>query len=333
MFQDRVPPVGIFQPVRGRRAAKQLRADFRPQVAGNPQAVHLRQCRGALPTRYAANFHDVRHQQVGGARRDGVSHIERAPPVFTALNRSFSRFRDQGMPAVVVRQRRFLDPGKPLVVEYAQARDRIGWCQALVVVDHDGHLCSGGLAHGANHGHVFRYRCIADLCLDAAKSTCGPTLGNPRTFADAIVADGAVGLQGSLLAAEQLQQRQRVHARQRIPQSHIDCGERDADKPLRSEQAETPAKVLFDCDGCEHLALHQGFQVAHQFRGRQQRGRRVGKHHAVTGHPAIRDDIRQHQRRLGDHAAGRAMRFRHRHAHRAHFDGLYFRYRFCLHAV
>jgi predicted metal-dependent phosphoesterase TrpH len=64
LSDDGVPPIGVLEPVRGRRATEQLRADLGPEMAGHAYAVGVGKSGGSHPAGDAANLHDVRHHVV-----------------------------------------------------------------------------------------------------------------------------------------------------------------------------------------------------------------------------------------------------------------------------
>ena len=79
-FADhRVPPVGVLEPVCGWRHAQQLRTDFRPKVAGQPNAFRLGERSRAEPAGDAANLHYIRHHVIRRLGVDGVLHVQGAP--------------------------------------------------------------------------------------------------------------------------------------------------------------------------------------------------------------------------------------------------------------
>src|SRR5271154_5596770 len=62
--KDRVPPVGVFEEMRGRRGTHELRADFRPEMIREGDAASLAERRGPHPSGHAANLHHIRHHVV-----------------------------------------------------------------------------------------------------------------------------------------------------------------------------------------------------------------------------------------------------------------------------
>ena len=73
-----------------------------------------------------------------------------------------------------------------------------------------------------------------------------------------------------------------MNAGERVPQRHVDRGQRHADQALRPEQPEAPRELLLDLARRQRVALDQRFEVAHELGGRLQRRRRVGEHDAVA---------------------------------------------------
>ena len=60
---------------------------------------------------------------------------------------------------------------------------------------------------------------------------------------------------------EQPHERHAVHARERIPQGHVDSRERHANQALRPEQPESPGERLVDLGRGQCFALHQGLEI------------------------------------------------------------------------
>ena len=188
-----VPPVRVFEPMRGRGDREQLRADLGPQMVGDAQTARGGDGAGAKPAGDAADLHHVRHHIVRSVRIDRVLEVERAPPVLAALDRGPRLSRDLRVTCVVVRERRLLDPGEVELVEHAHALHRFNGGERLVEVDHDRNIGPDGLAHGANHRDILGHRRIPDLGLDAREAAPGPILRNAGGLRDAVVAHGAVG--------------------------------------------------------------------------------------------------------------------------------------------
>lgn len=108
-----------------------------------------------------------------------------------------------------------------------------------------------------------------------------------------------------------------VSAGQRVPQGHVDRGERDTDQTLRPQQAEALGELLLDCERGECVPLHHRRDIPDQLRRRPEGRRRVGEHQAVTADAGVGDNVRQDQGGLRHHAAGRLVWFGHRHANRS----------------
>src|SRR6185312_8981104 len=83
---DRVPPVRVLQIMRRGRQAHELRADLRPQVVRNRNAVRLGERRRAQPSGHATDLHHVRHDEVGRTVLNRRPHVMRTPPVLAALD-------------------------------------------------------------------------------------------------------------------------------------------------------------------------------------------------------------------------------------------------------
>ena len=68
-----------------------------------------------------------------------------------------------------------------------------------------------------------------------------------------------------------------MHARQSVPQRHVDPGERHPHQPLRPEQAEAAGEIMRDSGRRQKVALNQRCQVLDQIRGGFERRRSVGE--------------------------------------------------------
>jgi hypothetical protein len=276
--------------------------------------MHLRERRGPEPARDTANLHHIGHNQVRCASRDGVLHVQRSPPVLSALNGGAGLARDQRMPGVVVSERWFFNPRKAFSIEDSQSLDRLCRSEALVVVHHDVHVGTNGLPHGTDHGDVLLHRRVADLGFDAGESSCRPAFSGLRAPRHAVVPDRPVAAERLRRPAQQPHERHVVNAGQRIPQGHVDCRQRDTNKPLRSEQSESLGKLLLYLGRSQQVTLHQRLDVPDQLSGRLEGRWRVGEHHAVAAHSGVGDRVGQDEGRLRNHATRSPMRFCHRHA-------------------
>lgn len=105
-----------------------------------------------------------------------------------------------------------------------------------------------------------------------------------------------------------------MHSCHRIPQRHVNAGERHADQPLRSQQAQTPRQFLLDRRGSQHVVNHQRRQILDEIHGGFERCHRIGKDDSVSSHPLIGNYIDEDQRRFRHRAADSPMRVRHRDA-------------------
>jgi predicted metal-dependent phosphoesterase TrpH len=64
LSDDGVPPIGVLEPVRGRRTTEKLSADLRPQMTGDPYALRVSQGGSSHPASHTADLHDVGHHVV-----------------------------------------------------------------------------------------------------------------------------------------------------------------------------------------------------------------------------------------------------------------------------
>ena len=127
----------------------------------------------------------------------------------------------------------------------------------VVVIHHDGHVLTGGLAYGPHNGDVLLHGGIADLCLDALEPLRRPAFGSLRATFHAIVTDCTIWAHGLLFPAQQPHQRNAVNAGKRIPKRHVDRSERDTDKALRSKQTKSLGKFLLYLGRCQHFPFYQ----------------------------------------------------------------------------
>ena len=202
-----------------------------------------------------------------------------------------------------------------LALEHADPADGVGRRQALVVVDHDRDRRADRLADGAHDREILLHVRVADLRLHAGEAACRPCRGGAGGAGRAVVADRAVDALRPLDAAEQAHQRRVVRPRQGVPQRHVDPGDRHADQALRAEQAEARRERVPAIGGRQRLADDQRGELLDQRRGGGQGGGRVGEYDAVPAHAVAGHDVDEHQRRLGDHAAGGPVGLGHGHAH------------------
>ena len=201
-----------------------------------------------------------------------------------------------------------LDPVEPLGVERPRARDRLGDAQALVVVDHQAHAVADRRADGAHGLQVVLERAAADLELDRAEAAAQRLLGLGRRARRAHRAQARVGRNGLQRAAQQDHERHPLGARPRIPQRHVDPAERDADEPLRPEQAEVPPEQLADVGGVGVAAGEQPADVVDQLRQRVERHARVAAHVRAPDGSFLARQLDQHERRRAQNTAGRFHR-------------------------
>src|SRR5689334_2940200 len=75
ILEDRVPPVGVFEPVSGLGHAEELHAELGPEVAGYPKTLRGGHTAPAQPAGYAADLHGVEHDEIGGMCLKRVAEI------------------------------------------------------------------------------------------------------------------------------------------------------------------------------------------------------------------------------------------------------------------
>src|SRR5258708_3904809 len=93
--------------------------ELRERMTGGKQARALGQGSGTKPASNTSQLHDIKHDVIGGVRRDALGHIVRSPPILTELDCCSGHCRDTGMPLEVIGAGRLFDPEKLLFVEHA----------------------------------------------------------------------------------------------------------------------------------------------------------------------------------------------------------------------
>jgi hypothetical protein len=118
--------VEVLDVVTGRGDCQQMRAHLDEEMAGARHAPRLGQGRRAQPARHPADLLRIRHDEVGGSKRERQRHLVHAVEVLADLDGRGDLRRDVGRPPIIVGADGLFDPGKPFGIEDAAPADGLG---------------------------------------------------------------------------------------------------------------------------------------------------------------------------------------------------------------
>src|ERR1700677_417965 len=179
---------------------------------------------------------------------------------------------------------------------------RFDGTKRLIVVDHQRSLGADEFSDLGDGRHVLLDRAVAKLDLDAAETGFDGS-GEHRCIGLGVEhAETVISHERSWLSPKKSSDRPTDRFSQRVPESHVQAGDRHANKTLPAKKAKAAIELAHPLKRNDRLAAQLIADLLYQTSERREGGRRVSEEVCAPGHAFLGEDVDQYERRRGNRA-------------------------------
>jgi hypothetical protein len=209
-----------------------MRADLGIEMRRYGNACRAGDRRRPQKSRYAADAHEIGHDEVAGLLLQREVNVARAVEVFADLDRRFQFGGELGAAIKIVVEDWFLNPGEAMIIDHVAAPQGVGKIEGLVEIDHQVDFVADRIPHRLHGRDVVAWIGAAQPNLQGSETSAPlvehfDRLGCRRFRRLQPQSVAVVGIHGPDRAAEQNAQGQVRRFGQRVPGRHVKAGHGD----------------------------------------------------------------------------------------------------------